>query len=690
LAKIIDRGHHEIGPGNSGFFRSRRNVAISCISVIITILIIAYAVHISYLPAITASTMAAWPVKSICLYIAPVALALGIGCVVLTRITIGPFRQQQDQNLKLKQIAAALRETERRLTAFALMSADWSWEQGADLRFVKQSNIPLTSLPTDVGKTRWEFADTAMNPHRWDLHKADLAARRPFRDFRWERIQTDGKRRYMSTSGDPIFSDAGVFLGYHGTGRDITADVGVAEELRLAKEQAEAANHANADLVTAVSFANDAIIGLGSDRLIKTWNPAAERIYGLKAENVIGRDIVDLWHSAEQASLAADLREVSKGKVITNLETVCRHPDGYITHVSISAAPVIASDGAVTGLIVTACDITARKRSEERILHLAHHDALTGLPNRALLHDRISQALKLAAHTLAVLVLDLDRFKTINDGFGHAAGDRLLVLVTDRLKGLLRASDTLARIGGDEFVVLQTDVEPSAAGELAQRLIEELSEQFELNHIQMRIGASVGIALYPADGENADVLLKNADTALHRAKADRHGTFRFFEAQMDLQLRERWALEQDLRLAIGTDQLQLLYQPIFASSTRTVTGFEALLRWHHPVLGSISPAYFIPIAEETELILTIGAWVLEEACRTAAGWAKPKRIAVNLSAAQLRNAELAAQVADVLVRTGLPARLLELEVTETVLISNHSHASDTMRALRALGCADCL
>ncbi len=469
--------------------------------------------------------------------------------------------------IKLKEAVAALRKSEQKLRAFAEMSADWFWEQGPDLRFRHQSNIPLTSLPTDVGKTRWELADPAMDPRRWDAHKADLAARRPFRDFRWERIQTDGKRRYMSTSGDPIFNKAGTFLGYHGTGRDVTADVEAAEELRRAIEQAEAANRAN--------------------------------------------------------------------------------------------------------------------------MHLAHHDALTGLPNRTLLNDRLNQALNLVVRnggTLAVLALDLDRFKAINDALGHAAGDQLLVLVADRLKRALRVSDTLAHLGGDEFVVLHTNVgQPVSAGELAQRLIKLLSEPFELNDLQMRIGCSIGIALCPADGNTAVTLLKNADTALYRAKADRRSGFHFFEAQMDLQLRERWALEQDLRAAIGTKQLQLHYQPVFASATRSISGFEALLRWQHPMRGNVAPMAFVPIAEETGLIMAIGTWVLEEACRMAATWVEPKRIAVNLSAAQLRSGQLPAQVADILRRTGLPGRQLELEVTETMLINDHLQALATLQELRGLG-----
>ncbi len=357
-------------------------------------------------------------------------------------------------------------------------------------------------------------------------------------------------------------------------------------------------------------------------------------------------------------------------------------PDGRVLEVRTQALP---SGGAVR----TYTDISERKRAEEHVRHMAHHDALTGLANRTLLNDRLSQALNQAVRNngaLAVLALDLDRFKAVNDGLGHLVGDRLLVAVAERLRGALRATDTLARVGGDEFVVVQTDVgQPNAAGELARRLTLLMSEPFQIDDHTVRIGSSVGIALYPADGDSVAELLRNADTALYRAKADRRGTYCFFEAQMDLELRERLALEHDLRAAIGTDQFRLEFQPIFASATRTITGFEALLRWLHPVRGNVAPRAFIPIAEETGMILEIGVWVLEQACRTAAASAEPKRVAVNLSAAQLRSGELPALVSDILRRTGLPANLLELEVTETQLIDEPGHALATLRDLQDMG-----
>ena len=524
-----------------------------------------------------------------------------------------------------------------------------------------------------------------MDQHRWDSHKVCLAARLPFRDFRWERIGFDGERHHMSTSGDPIVDETGTFLGYHGTGRDITVEVEV-------RERAEQAETLLRDAVNSMS--EGFVIYDRDDRFLMcndTYLESYRKLYPEGADSLVaGARLEDVYHHILANGGGGDAARGREAEWLDERLRLRQQNSGaYEQRMRDGSCYLVTNrrmeNGGTAGLRV---DITERKRSEERIQHLAHYDALTELPNRTLLNDRLSQALHLTARNgegLAVLALDLNRFKAVNDRFGHAAGDRLLKLVADRLMGAVRASDTLARVGGDEFVVVLTDVKPSDAGELAQRLIAELSEPFQLDDLRIRIGTSVGIALYPQDGDCTEVLLKNADTALYRAKIERHSHFSFFETDMDLRLRERWGLEQDLRMAIGTDQLRLHYQPTFSSTTRSIVGFEALLRWHHPVRGNIPPMSFIPIAEETGMIVAIGTWVLEEACRTAMAWPSPKRIAVNLSAAQLGSGELPGQVGDILRRTCLPAGRLELEVTETMLISNHSQVLDTLRELRDMG-----
>jgi diguanylate cyclase (GGDEF)-like protein len=337
----------------------------------------------------------------------------------------------------------------------------------------------------------------------------------------------------------------------------------------------------------------------------------------------------------------------------------------------------------------TYTDITERKRAEQRIEFLAHHDGLTGLANRVLLDDRLTQALahaKRGNKQIAVLALDLDRFKYVNDSLGHAAGDSVLIQAAERLLSVVRAGDTVARVGGDEFVIVQTDAaQPQAAVEVARRVIEAMSRPLEFAGQPVQLGTSVGIAIYPADGNAATSLLKFADIALYRAKADGRGAFRLFEQGMDLHLRDRHELERDLRRAIGSDQLTLVYQPQIACASGEVTGFEALLRWRHPVRGSIPPSVFIPIAEESKLIGELGGWALERACSAARGWPEAIQVAVNLSAAQFQDSRLPDQVAEILHRTGLPATRLELEVTETLLIDDPKEAHSALSKLKDMG-----
>ena len=331
-----------------------------------------------------------------------------------------------------------------------------------------------------------------------------------------------------------------------------------------------------------------------------------------------------------------------------------------------------------------------RQVDEAHIRHLAHHDLLTGLANRVLFHDEIERALTLAAGTggtVALLCLDLDRFKAVNDLLGHQAGDTLLQHVAARLGAAIRAGDVLARVGGDEFVVLQTQVgQPDAAHALAQRLVEVLSAPFDIDGQQACIGASVGVALFPRDGAAAEDLMRNADLALYRAKSARRGTVCFYEAAMDARMRHRQKLEHDLREAIGTAQIELHYQPLVnCGDTSDVAGFEALMRWTHPTLGPVSPVDFIPLAEETGLIVPLGLWALETACTAALRWPPSCCVAVNLSPAQFRNGGLPGQVAEILARTGLAPHRLELEVTEGLLITDAAQARIDLEELKSLG-----
>jgi len=339
--------------------------------------------------------------------------------------------------------------------------------------------------------------------------------------------------------------------------------------------------------------------------------------------------------------------------------------------------------------VATYEDVTERRQAEAKIMHMARHDALTNLPNRLLFRDKMEQSLAYD-EALAVLFLDLDRFKSINDSLGHSVGDALLVAVTERLQRVVRGADTVARLGGDEFAIVQTGARPTDATELAGRIIETLSEPFEVLGHQVNIGTSIGIAMAPTDGSEAEQLLRNADMALYRAKSEGRGSYHFFQPEMDSQMQERRRLEVDLRKALLADQFQLYYQPLIDIATREASGFEALVRWNHPERGIISPDQFIPVAEDIGLIIPLGDWVLKQACRDAARWPGNLKVAVNLSAAQFRNPMLSLSVVSALAQSGLSATRLELEITETVLLQDDQAVLNALHEIRQLGVRICM
>ena len=448
---------------------------------------------------------------------------------------------------------------------------------------------------------------------------------------------------------------------------------------------------ANDQLALVIEASPSALIMVGPDGMIAMVNRQAEHIFGHDRDRILGKPLETLLperyrrghpHLRKSFLAGASVRPMAVGRELFGLRQ-----DGTEFPVEIGLNPIEINGQ--TMLLAAVLDISDRRRAEQRIQFLAYHDVLTGLANRALLSDRLTHALAHAKRTgcpLAVLTLDLDRFKFINDAYGHAAGDRVLVQVAERLRTALRAADTVARTGGDEFVIVQTDFDrPGASVDLARRIVAMLAAPVDIGDRMVTIGGSVGIALCPADAETADDLLKNSDVALYRAKAQGGCTFRMFAKQMDLEISARSALAQDLREAIGTNQLSMHFQPQFSCTTKNVTGFEALLRWQHPVRGNISPAVIIPLAETTRLILRLGAWALEASCAAAVGWPVPHRVAVNLSAAQFRCGDLPDLVAEVLERTGLPACRLELEVTESLLIDDTEVALKVLRAIKKLG-----
>ncbi len=412
-------------------------------------------------------------------------------------------------------------------------------------------------------------------------------------------------------------------------------------------------------------------------------NAALCNLLGRERGGVLGRKLDDLL------VLPGGAAGVARGGTV---EAELQDADGRHRPVELLSRAIGDSqdkDAHRADTVIAVRDLTDRRLAEQRIQHLAHHDSLTGLANRTLFRQRLAQAMAVAdrsGHGLALLCLDLDGFKAVNDLMGHPVGDQVLVEVGRRLSTCLRDSDTLARLGGDEFAIVQCfHDQPRAAAELAGQVIDLLSGMFDIAGQSVGLGASVGIALYPSDADAPEVLMRNADLALYRAKHDGRGVFRFFEPDMDRRQQHRRTMEQELRLALLRDELRLHYQPLLDSATLEVDGYEALVRWEHPVRGRISPAEFIPVAEECGLIVPLGQWVLDTACTEAASWDQPRRIAVNLSPAQFRQRDLAEGVRRTLIRTGLAPSRLELEITEGILIDDAERALTMLHELKALG-----
>jgi len=340
------------------------------------------------------------------------------------------------------------------------------------------------------------------------------------------------------------------------------------------------------------------------------------------------------------------------------------------------------------GWVTAHQDITEATRAEARISHLARHDPLTDLPNRMLFRERLDEALTrvLRGDSLAVLCLDLDQFKAVNDTLGHPVGDGLLKAVSDRLRACVREGDTVARLGGDEFAVIEVaGAQPTAATVLADRIIAALSAPYTIADHQVIIGTSVGIAMAPEDGTSADLLLKHADLALYRAKSDGRGVYRFFEPAMDARMQARRALELDLRKALANAEFELFYQPLVSLPAQRVVAFEALLRWRHEQRGLVAPSDFIPLAEEIGLIAPLGAWALKQACQEATTWPDGIRVSVNLSPIQFKSGTLVLNVVAALASSGLDPQRLELEITESVLLRDTEGTLATLRQLKALG-----
>jgi diguanylate cyclase (GGDEF)-like protein/PAS domain S-box-containing protein len=417
-------------------------------------------------------------------------------------------------------------------------------------------------------------------------------------------------------------------------------------------------------------------------------NRAAEKYLGIDRAEMLGKSTAEVMPAANAAVIEAeDHRMLATSEACYLDEHTVQTPGNGTRIVTASRLPVKDAAGKPQYLITVIRDLTERKRHEQRIAHLAHHDPLTDLPNRAAFNKCIEAIVEMATaskESFAVFSIDLDRFKAINDDYGHSTGDAVLTEVARRLETAGQGA-FVARVGGDEFAIITpVGPQPSSAEALAARLATAFDGDISTGGHSLHAGLTIGVGVFPQDGADAATLVANADAALSRAKSEARGSIRFFEMAMDVQLREKRALQQDLRKAVENEELELHYQPQ-ASIDGAITGFEALLRWHHPVRGLVPPCDFIPLAEESGIIGALGEWVLRTACLEAASWPKPINIAVNLSPVQFQHGDLPNLVHQVLLETGLSPARLELEITEGVLIGDFTRAVAVLRRLKNLG-----
>ena len=461
------------------------------------------------------------------------------------------------------------------------------------------------------------------------------------------------------------------------------------KQYELGKEQEETLRVRNFQFDTAINNMSQGLCFFDSDHRLIVCNDRFVEMYDIAPERVSpGMSLIEIVDLRFEAGSFPAMTRDEYLHWRTNVAVSNEAKDSIVELMNGRTFKIRHRPMAGGGWVATHEDITEQRQSEVKIEYMAHHDALTDLANRVLLNDRLEYALGRVQHgeMVAVHHLDLDQFKAVNDTFGHPCGDKLLRTVAERLRALVGEADTIARMGGDEFVIVQATIaDPADATSLAQGVIDALSEPYDIDGQQAVIGVSIGISVGPGDGSNPDKLLRNADLALYRAKSDGRGTFRFFEPVMDLQMQTRRIMEQDLRKALPAGEFELHYQPVVNLASKEISGFEALIRWNHPSKGMISPADFIPLAEEIGFIVPMGEWVIRQACATAAQWPDDLHVAVNISAIQFRSPGLMQVIVSALAASGLAPTRLEIEITESVLLHNKEATLAVLHQLRALG-----
>jgi diguanylate cyclase (GGDEF)-like protein/PAS domain S-box-containing protein len=535
----------------------------------------------------------------------------------------------------------------------------WSWDLTSGEVTWSQELYRILGLPPEEQNASFDMFQRLLHPDdRQRVLELLDRARTATTGFECEHrmVRPDGTVRVLLARGE-VHAD--------GAGRPATM-VGTAQDVTDRTRAQQAAQR----LAAIVQSSSDAIYSVAADGTVTSWNAAAERLLGRPAAEMLGHPITSVWPPEQLEVNRSMLQRAFADEVITDVETVRLHRDGTRVPVTVSWSPIKDDAGAITGVSVIARDITQRKQLEEQLIRQALHDPLTGLANRALFADRLEHALardRRPGATVAILVIDLDGFKDINDSLGHDAGDDLLMIAGMRLQGHARPGDTVARLGGDEFGVLLEDIAPAEAVRSAAALLEGLATPIVLRDRDLTPTASIGIAI--AAGEDAETLLRNADTAMYAAKRQGKGRYALFEPAMHATVVERLDLAADLSRAVEKGQLHLCYEPQISLASGQIRSLEALVRWRHPTRGEVSPGEFIPLAEETGMILPIGRWVLRESCRQVKVWQErwPAPSALTIAVA------------------GLDPRSLVLEITETAIMEQLDAAITILTELRRLG-----
>jgi PAS domain S-box/PAS domain S-box/diguanylate cyclase (GGDEF) domain len=517
-----------------------------------------------------------------------------------------------------------------------------------------------------------------VNPSDRDRFKQALARDAEVRNFEAQVYRKDGTVIWIAENARVVRGGGGEVLCYEGTVQDITARKQAEDRLRLA--------------ATVFDNVGEAIVVVDHQHTVQAVNSAFEHMTGFPAEGVVGLKLSLLAAEMNEPAVMAEAWATAAQGSIWQGELWARRADGDVFPAAMALTGVVSEDGSVRSYVLLARDVTRRKMDEQRIRFHASHDTLTKLANRHTVMECLSEAIvraELGGHRLAALFMDVNRFKDVNDSFGHAAGDELLRQVARRLKGCVRASDIIGRLGGDEFVVILPNiVSPSGAIACVEKILYSFSEPFPIAERDLYASSSIGVALYPDDAETAEQLLSCADAAMYHCKAGGR-EYSFYDQDMNRQAVDRVNLENDLRRALAEDQFQLHYQPKVDVRTRRIVGAEALIRWTHPERGEVSPALFIPVAERAGLVGAIGDWALGEACWQMDAWRDQGLdfgcVSVNLSTAQFHDARLKEKVEAALAAYNLEPSALELEITETMMATEVDRAISILAQLGAMG-----